>query len=117
MLAITNKSTRVSNADVQTMTRACASQLRLHASPPWGLLPVPVSNVVTPAWSDPQAHQGAQLDYLHRCQRPFQMTHGGYVITRTGGQEKQQFGEQYPAWRRDLKVSITGRTARRAGKA
>jgi len=237
MLVVVNKSTSVNNDEVETMTRACATQLRLHASPLWGLLPVPVvyypadaqappgaivlgvfddsdqegalgwhtedpdgtqygrifakpvldnggdaltkdlsvasvlshevlewyvdprcngwwdngkgklyaaevcdpvesdsyvinvthgdqpatpvtvSNFVTPAWGDPQAHQGATLDYLTRCQQPFEMTTGGYVIVRTGSKEKQVFGEKYPEWRRGMKRSITGRTSRRDGQA
>jgi len=42
LLAVVNHSTKVSDADVATMTRACATQLRLHAAPLWGLQPVPV---------------------------------------------------------------------------
>jgi hypothetical protein len=233
VLAIVNKSTRVSNNDVATMTRACATQLRLHAAPLWGLLPIPViyypdtahippsavvlgvfddsdqegalgwhtedpdgtqygrvfagpvldnggnaltntlsvasvlshevlewfvdprcngwwdngsgvlyaaevcdpvesdsyvinvthgtaaatpvtvSNFVTPAWGDPQAHQGAMLDYMQRCSKPFRMSKGGYVITRTAAGEKSTFGEKYPEWRAALKTSITGRSTRR----
>lgn len=37
-----NKSTRVSNADVETMTRACAAQLDHHVAPLWGRTPTPV---------------------------------------------------------------------------
>lgn len=42
MLTVINKSTLVTDADVRLMVRACASQLRYHAAPLWGLAPVPV---------------------------------------------------------------------------
>lgn len=42
MICVVNKSTKVSDADVHLMTRACASQVKLHAAPIWGLAPVPV---------------------------------------------------------------------------
>ncbi len=42
MLYVVNKSTLVSNADVETMTRACALQLQQHVAPGWGRIPAPV---------------------------------------------------------------------------
>lgn len=44
-LYVVNHSTRVSNADVQMMTRACAHQLRYDAAPAFGLAPVPVTYI------------------------------------------------------------------------
>lgn len=41
-LFVVNKSTLVSNEDVQTMTRACAHQVRYHAAPLFGLHYIPV---------------------------------------------------------------------------
>ncbi len=42
MLYVVNKSTLVSNDDVETMTRACALQLQQHVAPAWGRVPAPV---------------------------------------------------------------------------
>lgn len=42
ILYVVNQSTLVSNGDVQTMTRACAHQLRYDAAPLFGLAPMPV---------------------------------------------------------------------------
>jgi hypothetical protein len=42
LITVVNRSTVISNADVQTMVRACAYQLRYHAAPAWGKNPIPV---------------------------------------------------------------------------
>lgn len=42
MITVVNHSKRVTNSDVQLMTRACASQLWWHAAPAHGLAPKPV---------------------------------------------------------------------------
>lgn len=42
MIAVVNKSTKVSGPDVHTAVRACAHQLRYDAAPIWGKAPVPV---------------------------------------------------------------------------
>lgn len=42
MITVVNKSTRCTDADVQTMTRACAIQVQLHAAPLWGQVPISV---------------------------------------------------------------------------
>jgi hypothetical protein len=42
MLYVINRSSVVSNLDVETMTRACALQLSRHVAPSWGRVPVPV---------------------------------------------------------------------------
>ncbi len=42
MITVVNQSTLVSAVDARLMTRACAAQIRRHAAPAWGLLPVPV---------------------------------------------------------------------------
>jgi len=41
-IAIINQSTKVSDADIATMTEACSFQLTNHVAPPWGMTPVPV---------------------------------------------------------------------------
>lgn len=42
-ICIVNQSTEISNTDAAAMAHACASQVKLHAAPHWGLLPVPVT--------------------------------------------------------------------------
>jgi hypothetical protein len=42
VITVVNKSTRCTDADVQTMTRACAAQVQQHAAPLWGQVPIPV---------------------------------------------------------------------------
>lgn len=41
-ILVVNKSTVVSDDDVRHMTRAVAKQVRHHAAPVWGLMPIPV---------------------------------------------------------------------------
>lgn len=77
--------------------------------------PVAVSNFVTSAWFDPAAKR--DFDYLNRCKAPFTMTSGGYMLKMVEGRVSQVFGEQYPAWRRDVKKSPLARTARRLATA
>lgn len=229
MITVINQSTRVANADVQLMTRACWTQLRDHAAPAWGKVPLPVvyatsadaappgswviavldnadqadalgyhdvtsgdvvygkvfagpvldnggdaltrklsvasvlshevletfvdpycnlwadagtgysiavevgdpvesdsyqvdvdgtsvmvSNFATPHWFDPFAKQrSGGFDYLNKCTSPFQMTRGGYIIKMRDGRVTQQFGESYPAWRKETKKFSLARTARR----
>jgi hypothetical protein len=53
LITVVNKSTLVSNADVQLMTRACWTQLRDHASPAWRLVPMTVVYAVDEAHAPP----------------------------------------------------------------
>ena len=53
MLYVTNKSTLVTNAQVETMTRACARQLAHHVAPLWSRLPVPVVYTEQPQTAAP----------------------------------------------------------------
>jgi hypothetical protein len=46
---VVNKSTLVSDADVKTMARAVAHQMRYHACPAWGLLPEGITFVASEA--------------------------------------------------------------------
>jgi hypothetical protein len=41
-IAVVNKSTLVSTADVKTMVQACATQIKRDAAPAWGKAPIPV---------------------------------------------------------------------------
>lgn len=49
MITVVNLSTRVTDAQVQTMVRACAHQLRYHAAPAWRTVPMPVVYSITEA--------------------------------------------------------------------
>ena len=72
-----------------------------------------MSNFVTPSWFDGQAPLGNRFDWMHNCDGPFQMTKGGYVVTMKNGKVSQQFGEEYPDWKKESKKSDLARTARR----
>lgn len=71
-------------------------------------VPVTVSNFVTPHWFDPLAKTGERFDYLGKVTAPFQMTHGGYVITMVEGRVSQHFGETFPEWRKGIKARPNG---------
>lgn len=72
-----------------------------------------VSNFLLPAWFDPQAPRGSQFDYMKRVNAAFQMTQGGYVVIEQEGQQKQLFGEQFPNWKKELKLGELSRGGRR----
>jgi hypothetical protein len=76
-----------------------------------------MSNFVTPAFFDPHAPRGTQLDYLRKLSRPFTMTRGGYQIRRqANGQVTNIFGSEHPAWKRAIKEHPAARTIRRMQK-
>lgn len=62
MINVVNKSTKVSNADVHLMTRACAAQLRMHAAPAWGFDTVPVVYLADESHASPGSWVLAVLD-------------------------------------------------------
>lgn len=63
---------------------------------------VSVSNFVTPAWFDPLSdHATAQYDKLGNLKAPFSILKGGYVVYEAAGAEHQQYGDDFPAWRKD----------------
>jgi hypothetical protein len=53
LITVVNRSTLVSSADVQLMTRACAYQLRYHAAPAWGKNIMPVVYAASEATAPP----------------------------------------------------------------
>jgi hypothetical protein len=55
-IAVTNHSTLVSAADVQTMARACATQMQLHAAPLWDRIPASVIFYGSDSVVPPGAH-------------------------------------------------------------
>lgn len=73
---------------------------------------VEVSNFVYPAWFDAQAPKGAQLDHMGKAPGPFKMTAGGYVIVANETGVTQQYGAEYPAWKRPGKLAPASRTSR-----
>lgn len=64
---------------------------------------VELSNFVLPAWFDPQATPGTQLDYMNKTKTPYTMSPKGYIIVMTEGKVSQKFGEDYPEERKNLK--------------
>lgn len=61
-VVVVNKSTKVTEAQVKAMTRACATQLRYHASPAWGLHTVPVTYAANETLAPPGSWVLAVLD-------------------------------------------------------
>src|SRR6266568_2020878 len=72
-----------------------------------------VSNFVGPRWFDPQSNAGDRFDYMGTAKEAFRMTPGGYIVVLKEGKISQQYGERYPAWRKELKRIDVARTARR----
>lgn len=62
MLTIVNHSTLITNADVQTMTRAVASQLWYQAAPLWKRSPLPVAYASTESDAQPGSWVMVVLD-------------------------------------------------------
>lgn len=71
-----------------------------------------VSDFVLPSWFDPDAAPGG-TDYMGLVTQPFEVRPTGYIIVMSGGQISQQWGEQYPGWRKATKLHPAARTARR----
>jgi hypothetical protein len=69
---------------------------------------VAVSDFVTPGFFAP-ATAGGSYDYCHVLASPYTIAKGGYAVIN----EKQVFGEAYPAWRKATKASPVARTYRR----
>ena len=82
-------------------------------APTYSVQGVSVSNFVTPAWFDPNAADTARYDHLGLLKAPFSLLPGGYLVWMDAGGEQQQFGDDFPAWRRAMKTSPYARTARR----
>jgi hypothetical protein len=81
---------------------------------------VSVSNFVTPSWFDPLAAtgtSGAQFDKLGHLIAPFTILKGGYVVYESAGKEQQQYGDEFPEWRKEMKAGPLARTARRLAQA
>jgi hypothetical protein len=74
---------------------------------------VSVSNFVTPAWFDPlsvtRKHK-TRFDKLGRLDAPFTILEGGYAVYATAGKAEQEFGAEFPDWRKNMK--LLGRSSR-----
>ena len=44
---------------------------------------------------------------------PFGILKGGYVTYESAGPERQQFGQEFPGWRKEMKTGPLARTSRR----
>jgi hypothetical protein len=86
-------------------------------APTYDINGISVSNFVTPFWFDPLAAPHAQFDKLGHLTRPFSILKGGYVVYESAGKEKQKFGDQFPAWRKEMKSGPLARTRRRVEQA
>lgn len=79
---------------------------------------VAVSDFVLPAWFDDQG-LGKQVDFLAKCEGPFQIAQGGYMVVRgaPGSEQQVMFARtdlRPPEWR--VKKHPTARGARRVPK-
>jgi len=61
-----------------------------------------VCNFVTPAWFDPLAPATAQFDKLGQLSAAFSILKGGYVVYESAGQAHQDFGNDFPNWRKEI---------------
>ena len=86
-------------------------------APSYEVSGVSVSNFVTPSWFDPLAPAGAQFDKLGLLTKAFTILKGGYVVYESAGKEHQQFGAEFPAWRKEMKTGPMARTRRRLAQA
>ena len=86
-------------------------------APTYEVSGVSVSNFVTPSWFDPQAAATAEFDKLGKLTAPFTMVKGGYVVYESAGKQQQKFGDEFPAWRREMKSGPLARTRRRLAQA
>jgi hypothetical protein len=86
-------------------------------APSYEVSGVSVSNFVTPSWFDPLAPADAQFDKLGLLTQAFTILKGGYVVYESAGKEHQRFGDEFPAWRREMKTGPMARTRRRLAQA
>ena len=82
-------------------------------APSYTVRGVSVSNFVTPSWFDPLPSANARFDKLGLLNKPFGVLNGGYVTCSSAGSEQQEFGPEYPNWRKQMKTGPLARTSRR----
>ena len=86
-------------------------------APTYPVSGVSVANFVTPAWFDPLAAPTAQFDKLGLLTAGFSVLKGGYMVYESAGKEQQQFGNEFPNWRKEMKTGPLARTRRRVIQA
>ena len=82
-------------------------------APTYTVSGVSVSNFVTPSWYDPQPPSGAQFDKMGQLTAGFSILPGGYMVYESKGKEQEQWGSQYPSWRKAMKTGPMARTQQR----
>jgi hypothetical protein len=82
-------------------------------APTYTVSGVSVCNFVTPSWFDSLAAATAQFDKLGQLKAAFSILKGGYVVYESAGKEQQQFGDEFPGWRKEMKAGPLARTRRR----
>jgi hypothetical protein len=82
-------------------------------APSYTVSGVSVSNFVAPAWFDPKAPATAQFDKLGKLGAAFSILKGGYVMYESEGKEQQEYGEEFPGWRKQMKTGPLARTKHR----
>ena len=82
-------------------------------APTYTVSGVSVSNFVTPSWFDPLAPATAQFDKLGQLTAGFSILQGGYMVYQSKGKEQEQWGGQYPSWRKAMKTGPMARTQQR----
>ena len=86
-------------------------------APTYTVSGVSVSNFVTPSWYDPSPPAGAQFDKLGQLTAGFSILPGGYMVYEYKGKEQEQWGGQYPSWRKAMKSGPMARAQRRVLQA
>ena len=81
-------------------------------APTYTVSGVSVANFVTPSWCDPSPPAGAQFDKLGQLTAGFSILPGGYMVYESNGKEQQQWGSQYPGWRKAMKTGPNARSQR-----
>lgn len=82
-------------------------------APTYTVSGVSVSNFVSPSWFDPLASATAQFDKLGQLTAAFSILKGGYVVCESEGGRRQQYGDEFPEWRKEMKTGPLARTNRR----
>ena len=86
-------------------------------APTYTVSGISVCNFVTPAWFDPRAKATAQFDKLGQLSAAFSILRGGYAVYQSAGKVHQQFGDDFPDWRKQMKSGPLARGGRRLTQA
>jgi len=86
-------------------------------APTYTVRGISVCNFVTPAWFNPRAPATAQFDKLGELSAAFSIAPSGYVVYESAGKVYQQFGHDFPDWRKKMKSGPLARGGRRVIQA